>query len=30
MFRIREIAEPFVAGRPTRTLYQDYTPRSDG
>lgn len=26
MFRIREIAAPFVDGRPSRTLFTDYTP----
>jgi quinol monooxygenase YgiN len=26
MFRIREIAAPFVSGRPSRELFADYTP----
>jgi quinol monooxygenase YgiN len=26
MFRIREIAAPFVEGRPSRALFVDYTP----
>jgi quinol monooxygenase YgiN len=26
MLRIREIAAPYVEGRPVRTLYTDYTP----
>jgi quinol monooxygenase YgiN len=26
MFRIREIAAPFVEGRPSRELFTDYTP----
>jgi quinol monooxygenase YgiN len=27
MFRIREIAAPYVQGRPSRELFADYTPR---
>jgi quinol monooxygenase YgiN len=26
MFRIREIAAPYVKGRPSRSMYADYTP----
>jgi len=29
MFRIREIAMPFVEGRPARRIYEDYTIRND-
>jgi quinol monooxygenase YgiN len=30
MFRIREIAAPFVTGRPSRRLFVDYTAPADG
>jgi hypothetical protein len=28
MFRNREIAAPFVSGRPTRVIYADYSPEA--